>query len=201
MNVTTLNDPKVDDVTLINRLALKQGDAISDLYDRYGRLVYSIAINAVEDQAVAEEIVQDVFISVWEKAKTYDASIARVSTWLATITRNRAIDEIRRRNVRPEKNSISWADVIDSEDPVPDQLPGPEKQAELLWLQRSVREAMEDLTSGQKQVLGLAYFRGYTQSRIAEMLDLPLGTVKTRIRMGMQKLRLVLDQTMLDESK
>ena len=92
-------------------LALHQTDALSALYDRYGRLVYSIAFNAIGDQAVAEEIAQDVFTQVWKKANTYDAGIAKVSTWLISITRNRTIDELRRGKIRPEKNSVSWADL------------------------------------------------------------------------------------------
>ncbi len=185
-----------DDASLMQSLALKQADALSDLYDRYGRLVYSIAINSVGDQAAAEEIVQDVFTRVWEKANTYDATMARVSTWLVHITRNRAIDELRRERIRPEKTSVSWSEVVQIDHPTS---PGPDEEAELSWRQKLVRDALDTLPAEQREILALAYFKGYSQSTIAEVLGVPLGTVKTRARQAMKKLRLVLSPAMLEE--
>jgi len=190
----TLDDTKLDDASLIQRLTLHQTDALSELYDRYGRLVYSLTLNAIRDQAVAEEIVQDVFIRVWEKANTYDARIAKVSTWLSSITRNRIIDEIRRSQRRPEKNSVSWTELSQSE--IPYRL-GPEEDEELYWLQSSIRAALATLPSDQREALTLAFYKGYSHTEIAELLGVPLGTVKTRIRSAMQKLRLVLSETMM----
>jgi RNA polymerase sigma-70 factor, ECF subfamily len=191
-----LDEIRSDDVYLMRQLALKHSDALSNLYERYGRLVYSIAYNSVGDQAVAEEIVQDVFTRLWQKADTYDASIAKVSTWLISITRYRAIDELRKGRIRPEKTSLSWQEV--SQDSIPHS-PGPEEEMETSLEQELVREALAALSPKEREVLALAYFSGYTQNKIAEYLRLPLGTVKTRVRTGMRKLRLVLSQDRVDD--
>lgn len=186
MVFTTLEDTKLDDTALMHMLALKDGNALSDLYDRYGRLVYSIALNSVGDQNVAEEIVQDVFTRVWEKADTYNAGIAKVSTWIITITRNRAIDELRKSKARRENSSISWAEIDPYGGP---SSPGPEEEAELSMQQKLVSQALERLSPHQRELLAMAYFKGYTQTRIAQVLSMPLGTVKTQIRAAIQKLR------------
>lgn len=195
MDIPMSNDKKIDDVSLIRLLTLHQNDALGDLYDRYGRLMYSIAMNSVGDQVSAEEIVQDVFTHVWAKAKTYDPRIAKVSTWLVSITRNRAIDELRKRNVRPEKTNLSWEEISLKSYPFTQ---GSEEEAVLLERKMNVREALDTLAPCQREVLALAYFRGYSQSKIAKVLAIPLGTVKTRMRLAKQKLRLVLSRTMLE---
>lgn len=187
-----------DDTTLMHMLALNQLDALSALYDRYARLVYSIAIHSIGDQAAAEEIVQDVFTRVWEKANTYDAGIAKVSTWLIHITRNRAIDELRKSKNRPDRTSLSLADLSLRDYP---NSPGPEENMERSWRQSSIRAALETVTPDQREALDLAYFKGYSQAEIAELLGVPLGTIKTRIRLAMQKLRRVLPQTLMEESQ
>lgn len=190
-----LEEIKSDEAFLMKQLALKQVDALGDLYNRYGRLIYSIALNSVADPAVAEEIVQDVFTQVWEKASTYDASVAKVSTWLARITRNRAIDVLRRAESHREKISVSWQDVPQNNIP---QSPGLEEETELARQQELVRAALETLSANEREVLAYAYFKGYSHSAIAEVLDMPLGTVKTRIRKALQKLRILLSQEMID---
>ncbi len=179
----------LDDAALIRLIAHNKSEALSQLYDRYGRLVFSVALNAVGNGNTAEEIVQDVFTRVWEKASMYDASLARVSTWLISITRNRAIDELRRNRVRPEHESVGWEDVEPAHIPLSDN---PEDELEISWQQQVVRQAIASLPIDQQKALALAYFRGYSHTEIAEALGEPLGTVKTRIRMAMQKLRQVL---------
>jgi RNA polymerase sigma-70 factor (ECF subfamily) len=183
-----------DDKALMQGVAHNQMEALSELYDRYSRLVYSIAISSIDDPAIAEEIVQDVFTRVWEKANTYDARIAKVSTWLVHITRNRSIDELRKGKIRPEKTSVSWADLSQRDTP---QSTGPEENLEIAWRRIAVREALKTLSPDQREALALAYFKGYSQTEIAELLGVPLGTIKTRIRLALQKLRLVLAQTMI----
>jgi RNA polymerase sigma-70 factor (ECF subfamily) len=192
-SVAGLSLAMLDDASLIQLLALNQVDAISELYDRYGRMVYSLALNSVGDAAVAEEIVQDVFMRVWEKAGTYDARIAKVSTWLTSITRHRAIDEFRRGNRRLDKTSVSWTEISPRESLYS---LGPEEETELSLQNKFVRQALNTLSSGEREALALAYFKGYSHSEIAQCLGLPLGTVKTRIRTAMQKLRQVLSQTL-----
>jgi RNA polymerase sigma-70 factor, ECF subfamily len=180
-----------DDSALMRYIAQSQAEALSILYDRYARLVFSVAFAVVGDQAAAEEITQDVFTRVWQKAATYQPEQSRVSTWLTSITRNRAIDILRRQGVRPEYTSISWGD--DQSDGLPHPETTPEL-VELAMMQKKVRVALETLPEDQRQPLILAYFKGMSHSEIADTLGEPLGTVKTRIRLAMQKLRRLLEE-------
>lgn len=188
MDYSTFDDPGL--ITLI-----VDGDsgALGELYDRYSRLVFSLALKTVGDQAGAEEITQDVFFRIWEKADTYQVEQAKVSTWLTSITRYRSIDVLRRRDVRPESNSVAWPDLSPSNVPSTDGRRPEDFAAESLQAQR-VRAALAQLPVEQQQALTMAYFYGYTHSQIAETLDIPLGTIKTRIRLGMQKLRKILPE-------
>jgi len=181
-----VNFSSVDDVTLLNMIAESSSEAIGALYDRYGRLVFTVAIHVVGDAETAEEITQDVFVRVWEGAKSYRAEMAKVSSWLISITRHRSIDELRRRGVRPEKNQMDWPeeemnDLLLSENP--------EDSAEMVLQKRYVRQAIASLPIEQQKVLSLAYFKGYSHQEIAELMGEPLGTVKSRIRLAMLKLR------------
>jgi len=180
---------RYDDETLLTLIARASENALGELYDRYSRLVYSVALNALADPSQAEEITQDVFVRVWENAKTYRADQGRVATWLTSITRNRAIDVFRRSRVRRENLYISW-DEADSLHPPASQ--DVEVEAELAQRQRQVRRAVAQLPEEQQQALGLAFFQGLSHSEIAQALDEPLGTIKTRIRLAMQKLRQLL---------
>jgi RNA polymerase sigma-70 factor (ECF subfamily) len=181
----------LDDETLVRLIVQTRAEALSELYDRYSRLVFSLALNSVGDPAAAEEITQDVFLRVWQRARQYRADRAKVSTWLASITRHRAIDQLRRRGSRPEQHSVAWAELAPGAGP---SVNGPEQVTALATERERVRAAIALLSEEQKQVLVLAYFQGLTQSQIAEALVLPLGTVKTRIRLGMQKLRDMLQE-------
>ena len=195
-----MNDALRDDVTLIRLVAQAQTDALGELYDRYSRLVFSLALAIVGDRAAAEEITQDVFVRVWQRAGTYRADQAKVSTWLTAITRHHAIDILRRQNARPESNSVSW-------DQMPPQAASAahdlEDRAELSLRRERIRAAVAQLPADQQQVLALAYFNGYTQQQIADALHQPLGTVKTRLRLAMQKLRqrLLAEQPSLETSE
>jgi RNA polymerase sigma-70 factor (ECF subfamily) len=181
----------LDDEALIRLVTARREEALSELYDRYSRLVFSLAHNVIHDSATAEEIVLDVFTRIWEKASTYRADRAKVSTWLTSITRYRTIDVLRRRGARPEQDSIGWADLPLSSHP---HVEGPAPAAELIIERDHLRTALADLPEEQRQVLALAYFQGYTQREIAKVTGQPLGTVKTRIRLGMQKLRDALEE-------
>jgi RNA polymerase sigma-70 factor (ECF subfamily) len=169
-------------------IARAQTEALGELYDRYGRLVYSLALHTVGDTTTAEEVTQDVFFRVWEKAGTYRPEQAKVSTWLVSITRNRAIDMLRKRGIRPEGHSIGWEDQNDSTF-LGTNSRSPEELADLEIQRQQIREAISRLPADQQRVLALAFFSGLSHSEIAARLGEPLGTVKTRIRMAMQKLR------------
>jgi RNA polymerase sigma-70 factor (ECF subfamily) len=169
---------------------MKLDDAIGELYDRFGRLVYSIAIKMVRDQATAEEITQDVFVRVYEKANSYDPGISAAGSWMAGIARHRAIDELRRRRVRPENDSIDWPEDIGA-----DFIPGmpvmqdPEKCVEDQLDSHAIRELIQSLPREQSRVISLAYFGAFSQVEIAALLGVPLGTIKSRVRVGLRKLR------------
>ncbi|NOX63476.1 MAG: sigma-70 family RNA polymerase sigma factor [Chloroflexi bacterium] len=172
---------------------IQRGDAaaLAELYDRYARLVYNLALKTVGDSATAEEITQDVFFRIWEKAGQYRAERARVSTWLSSIARNRAIDILRRRNRRGDEgaNPIDWTDATPEAFLADDD---PEREALHALRRERVRAALKRLPETQREVLALAYFEGLSHSEMAERLNLPLGTVKTRVRLAMQKLRVLL---------
>jgi RNA polymerase sigma-70 factor, ECF subfamily len=186
MDVSTL-----DDESLIKLIVQARAEALSELYDRYARLVFGLALNSVRDPNTAEEITQDVFMRVWQRAGQYQAGRGQVSTWLTSITRHRAIDQLRRRGSRPEQHSVTWAEVPLGTEPSTN---GPEKAVTLNLERERVRRAVAELPEEQKHVLALGYFQGLSQSEIAGVLDLPLGTVKTRVRLAMQKLRRLLQQ-------
>ncbi len=189
--MTQIEYSALDDQTLVRLIAQARSEALDELYERYGRLVFSLALNSVGNAGTAEEITQDVFLRVWQRARQYRPERGQVSTWLTTITRHRAIDQLRRRGSRPEGHSVAWAEISAASEPT---VEGPEEVAALAMERKRVRAALAQLPDEQKHVLALAYFQGLTQSQIAETLDLPLGTVKTRIRLGMQKLRELLQE-------
>jgi RNA polymerase sigma-70 factor (ECF subfamily) len=175
-----------DDASLIREIGEGREAALAELYDRYGRLLFSIAHQMVGNRESAEEITLDVFNRVWQKAQTYRPEKSQVNTWLTRMTRNRAIDVLRREKVRPERTSVSWAEVY-QEPRVEGQ--NPESYTSLMMQQEHVRQAVASLPPAQREALALAYFQGLSQRQIAERLDQPLGTVKGRIRAAMYRLR------------
>ena len=177
---------RYDDERLISLIAQLQAGALDQLYDRYHRPIFSLALMIIGDRATAEEITLDVFMRVWQKAGSYRADQARVSTWLTHIARHHAIDVLRRRAVRLDQSALSW-DEITPGAPLPAQNPG--ELAEQSLRRERIHAAIARLPVDQKQALMLAYFGGYTQTQIAEALKQPLGTIKTRLRLAMQKLR------------
>jgi len=181
-----VNYQELDDLMLFRLVQKSDDQAFSVFYDRYVNLVFSIAYTIVDHRKLAEEIVQDVFLKIWKKNHTYQPDQAKLTTWLSAITRNRSIDELRKNKVGVEGKQVSWAEV--GQQPDLDQI-GPEGIVQLRMDQFRVRRALEGLPGEQRQVIFLVYFYGMTQQQIAEQLGEPLGTVKTRIRLGMQKLR------------
>ena len=177
------------EIGLLKRIG--QGDSASFemLYDRLSGVLFSTAYRVLNNQVAAEDVLQDVFVQIWEKAARYDPTLGKPLTWAVTLTRNKAIDRLRstqRRNrlqdsVQRESEIFEQFDDRNSFDAV--------ASGELGML---VRGALEKLSSDQRQVIELAFFSSMTQSEIAERLDQPLGTIKARIRRGMMKLREVI---------
>jgi RNA polymerase sigma-70 factor (ECF subfamily) len=175
-----------DDVARLAQAATGDSAALASLYDRHVRGVYSIALRVVKDEADAEEVVQEVFVQAWRNARRYDQSRGTVAAWLLTMARTRAIDRLRARRARPDSGAGGSDDVWSTRVAAgidPAVTLDAERDA------RRVREALDELPAVQRLALELAYFEGLTQSQIAERLEEPLGTVKTRIRLGLIKLR------------
>ncbi len=163
---------------------LAQGDeaALEVLYDRYSQLVYTLAWRTVWDASMAEEVTLDVFTEVWQKANTYRAERAPVRAWLLRLTRHRAIDRLRYERVRPSHETLTGREMADDAPPAEVALQQQTRRQE-------VRASLSRLPPEQQVVVLLAYFQGLTQAQIADHLGLPLGTVKTRVRLALQKLR------------
>ncbi len=180
-------DRQTEDGALIRRMA--QGDklACAELYDRFSRPLYSVALRILNDPSEAEDIVQDVFLALWEKAGSFDTSRGSAFGWAITLTRNRAIDRLRTRRRRSTLINESFADDL----PGGQSSPEPDTSADLIFKEKSVavRAALSTLPPDQFRALELAFFSGLTQQEIAGRLSAPLGTVKARIRRGLLKLR------------
>ena len=172
------------DQQALERMTRGEPDALAELYDRYARSIYSLAVRIVRDQADAEDIVQEVFSQAWRQAARYDAARGNVAAWLLTLARSRAIDRLRGRRARP------W-EVSEGSSPLtlPDAGLGPDVLAASAEQVGLVRTALQSLPLMERVALELAYFEGHTHTEIATRLELPLGTVKTRIRQGLLRLR------------
>ncbi len=161
--------------------------ALEVLYDRYSMLVFSVSLRVLYDRQLAEDVTQEVFLRLWRRPQSFDPTRGRLLSWLMSVTRNRAIDERRRlaRRVRTEDASDEPLPDLSENDGRDD----PQLALALTEVRWKVREAMQSLPPAQRQVIELGYFGGLTQVEIAERTGLPLGTVKTRVRLAMNKLR------------
>lgn len=180
---------EASDAELIGRAAQGEARALEVLYDRYSGVVFSFALRIVSDRQLAEEILQEAFFRAWQQGGNFSAGRGSFITWLLSITHNLSIDEIRKRRRRPQK--------ADSEEPeqvlasVPDTGSGADVEDEV-WLgtlRETIGGALAELPPAQREAIEMAYFRGMTQREIAEALGEPLGTIKTRMRLGLQKLK------------
>jgi RNA polymerase sigma-70 factor (ECF subfamily) len=178
---------EISDEELMQRLFVRDRHAFEQLFERYGDLVYSTALRVLRDPHLAEDISQEIFVRLWRKPDSYVAERGRFLTWLISVTRNRAVDEVRARGRRQRYETAS-PEQQERELPATEAI-DPALNAQLAEQRRVVRAALADLPPEQRQVIELAYFGGFTQQEIADRLAQPLGTVKTRIRLGMQKLR------------
>lgn len=173
------------DEDAVRRMAQRDPDGLADLYDRYSRAVYSFALHIVGEQSDAEDVVQDVFTQAWSQAPRYQSSRGAVPAWLLMITRSRAIDRLRSRRARPDS---PVTDVVQL-----DRLPDPSAlQDERVFTRDEiarVRSAMLRLPFLQRAVIEMAYLEGLSQREIAERLETPVGTIKTRARLALVKLR------------
>jgi len=172
------------DAAAVARVADGDYDALRELYERYGRIVYGLTYRLTREAQLAEEATQDTFSTLWRRAATYDPERAKVSTWLFVIARNRAIELIRSRTRVPEPHE-SVETVGEADDPA--DLVAIADEAE------RIARAIAELPESQLQAIRLAYFDGLSHGEIADRLGQPLGTVKSRIRLGLDRLRTILE--------
>jgi RNA polymerase sigma-70 factor (ECF subfamily) len=175
------------DLTLLERIARRDGSAVGELYDRHSQLLYSLIDRIVRDDGEAEDILQEVVLRVWEKAETYDPALGTPTAWLVRIARNRAIDRVRARQSRPVTHPSEEVLPLVTVDE--DLAPGPERSAAHAEQQQAIEAALRQIPDEQRVLIEQAFFEGYTQSELAARFKLPLGTVKTRIRSGMLSMR------------
>jgi RNA polymerase sigma factor (sigma-70 family) len=193
---TVRRDPS-DDV-LVLRLSDGDRTALAELYDRYGRVAYSLACRICVDTGLAEDVVQEVFLSVWSTPQRYDGARGAFVTWLLTLVHHKSVDAVRR------ESTIRRRTVPEAEDggdwsPPPD--PGADDAALGAVAAAQVRAALGTLPSEQRLALALAYYGGYTQREVAALTGVPLGTVKSRMFNGVQRLRDLLAHQLRDVSE
>ena len=176
-------DEELEDGQLLDRVAQRDPQALGALYDRYGRVVFGTLYRMLGSPEAAEEVVQDAFHSVWQRASTYRSDRGSVRTWLLAIARNAAIDWRRTKGKRLERETVIEEAVELVADDRVDERAIASLQAE------RVRSAVASLPAEQRDVLSLSYWSGLSQSEISERTGTPLGTVKSRVRLGMAKLR------------
>lgn len=181
--MTDVEDGTLMDIDVVERIAAGDQDALRELYERHGRPAFAIAYRLLGDRETSEECVQDAFLRIWASASRYDGQRSRVSTWLYTIVRNLAIDAARKRSRRPLLDP--GVEGVDREEP-PDLVARADDAVR-------IADAMAGLPAEQFEVIRLAHFDELSQSEIATKLRLPLGTVKSRTRLGLDRLRAELE--------
>ena len=169
------------DLTLLQRIRLGDEDAVLALYDRYSQLAYSIILRVLRDEGVAEEVMQDIFLQLWRKPDSYDPSRGTLRTWIAVVCRHRAVDQLRKRRYEVDIDDLDLHVGAKQEENV--------GSAQFL---DKVQAEMYRMPAAERLVLELAYFEGYTHSEISARTGQPLGTVKSRIRSAVGRLRNVL---------
>ena len=172
-----------DDTNLVARMQGRDPRALAELYDRYGRVVYALILRVVRDTGIAEDLVQETFLRVWNRVHGFDAQKGSIGPWLLAVARNRAIDYLRSAGGR-ERNSVEYEETDH-----PALYTDMEKDILASDKARVVKSAMDKLSPNQRQVIELAYFEGLSQTEMAERMGQPLGTVKTWVRSALKSLR------------
>lgn len=170
------------DIALLHAIARGDENAFASLYDHYNSILLGLLLRILNSRVEAEDVLQEVFLQVWQRAATFDETRGRPFTWLVTLARSRAIDRLRSSGARERTANAAAQDA-------PEQLGDAAADAVRSEQSELVRRALDAIPEEQRRTLLLAYFEGLTQSEIAERLKQPLGTVKTRMRAGMSKLR------------
>jgi RNA polymerase sigma-70 factor, ECF subfamily len=178
----------LSDEALVAMVVSGDSRALEQLYGRYGRIVYGLALKILGGTEQAEDIVQETFWRVWRRAGTFQMGSGQFAPWLFGIARNLCIDELRRRQARPLANGLEEQALL----AIPDAQPAVDDLTWEVERRRLIISALSELPPDQRQVIELAYFGGLSQREIADQLNNPLGTVKTRVRLALQKLKSLL---------
>ena len=186
-----MRDPQYSDEALLQLIARRDVNALETLYDRHARTTYSLISRIVREAAIADELLQDTFLQVWRKAGEFRGE-GSAAAWLWRIARNKSLDQLRRQKARPQPiattlvdEQYSWSTPITANATV-------EQTTERALARQRLRQALSDLPIEQRMCVELAYFEGMTQYEIANYVGIPVGTVKTRIRLGIEKLERML---------
>lgn len=178
----------VPDEELMASIQGRDVRALESLYDRHRVLAYSLALRTLGSPSDAEDVIQEAFLNIWRAAGTYRADRSTPRSWLLSIVHHRSIDKLRSRQSRPQgvalEEGMNVADDVDVWQEVADNLTG-----------EDIRRALENLPFEQRETIEMAYFKGYTHSQISHLMEVPLGTVKGRMRIGLHKLRALLEQS------
>ncbi len=178
-----------NDINLLQRIAARDTAALAELYDQHSRLLFSLILRIVRERGEAEEILQEAFFRVWTRAGMYDARMGGPLPWMVRVARNCAIDRLRARRVRAAVDTPA-ADLATVEATVPNtSIQSPEAAVLIAERRRTLMDALAGLPGEQRQLIEAAFFEGYTHSELAQRFGLPVGTVKTRIRLGMLAMR------------
>ena len=177
----------LDSEDLLGLVVIGRTEALEEIYDRYSHPVYSLVLGLLREPAIAEEVTQEVFLRVWMRSSSFKPLSGKAKTWILSIAHHRAIDRLRQQ--RPRQKESPLEDFLEGEWQMGTEAGAVEQTAILQEESVKIQEAMKKLPEEQPQVLVLGYFRGFTQAEISKGLNVPLGTVKTRMRLGIQKLR------------
>ena len=181
----------LEDRELIHQISLSDKGALEALHGRYVTSVYSLAMFMLRHEALAEEATQEIFLNIWLKAASFDSDRGQPRSWIMSVAHHKIVDVIRSR-----RRTTSMSDPADYEtlDLLPADQTSTEEEVEQNLERERILNALSVLPEAQREVIMLAYFEGYSQSEMADKLDQPLGTIKTRVRLALQKLRSTLEQ-------
>ena len=180
-----------DDLQLLERIASKDREALNVLYSRYMTPVYSLSLHMLKQPSLAEEVTQDVFLNIWLKADSFNANRGNPRSWIMSVTHHRVIDVIRSRR---RSNTLTDPEGYETLERLPSSGPSVESEVAQRLDRERIMRALATLPESQREVIMLAYYEGFSQSEMAERLGQPLGTIKTRVRLAMQKLKTALQE-------
>lgn len=189
--LTAAPSSSIDDATLLSLLRERSPQGLALLYDRYGRLIYSTALRIVRDHGVAEEVTQDVFLRCWNHIGSYQPAQGTMVSWLVGIAHHRAIDELRSRRGKNRSREVSTEYLL--------YLPAPHASFDEALLREEIRAALEDLPAAQREAIEIIFWQGFSRREAADQLGVPIGTLHTRLRLGMEKLRAIYERLFRDE--